>query len=150
MIYDFKNEITESMRLTQHRRGTAAADDCMYATQRIFPLPKGISKPYQTIPIQSVPLEPTETHDTISETNQNRGSEDGRPVIQEIHTASGVAESETEICSGSKPLTRLKTRGSVGGRSTALPRKLRSNGTVAGRNGPSSVVGIGAAKATKS
>lgn len=48
-----------------------------------------------------------------------------------------------EICSGSKPLTRRRTLGSESGKSTALPRRLRSKGTVTGRKGPSRVVGIG-------
>lgn len=65
------------------------------------------------------------------------------PVIQEIQTESSVAERETEICSGSQPLTRLCTRGSESGRSTAWPRNAPSrSGTVTGSNGPSSVVGI--------
>lgn len=65
-----------------------------------------------------------------------------RPVIQDIQTESWVPERETEICSGSKPLTILWTRGSVSGKSTALPRKLLSRGTVTGLKGPSRVVGI--------
>lgn len=64
------------------------------------------------------------------------------PVIHEIQTEWYCAESEIEICSGSKPLTRRLTLGSESGKSTALPRKLSSNGTVTGSNGPSRVDGI--------
>lgn len=64
------------------------------------------------------------------------------PVIQEIQTESEAEERETEICSGSYPVTVLCTRGSVSGKSVACPLNLSSKGTVTGLKGPSSVVGI--------
>lgn len=65
-----------------------------------------------------------------------------QPVTQDIQTESWEVERDTEICSGSKPRTRRRTRGSVSGKSTATPRKAGSNGTVTGSKGPSRVDGI--------
>ena len=64
------------------------------------------------------------------------------PVIQETHMESKSEERDREICSGSKPVTWRRTRGSVSGKSIAFPRRDVSNGTVTGTNGPSNVDGI--------